>query len=175
MCAKLESVADFSSVHTLAILSAVSLQNGVGLSKCWMRCGRRHRIFKGKPVYRAQEDREQSAKISKASHYNNIGSDNYPLINNVPIFVDTDWPAICEGSMSVCFETVMSLLRRWMVSSWVEADVKPLRKSCSRPGKLYHFSFARTFSRCSLLSTRSRGNCPSSLLRSRRANRYSNS
>lgn len=60
MWAKLESVADFSSVHTLAILSAVSLQNGVGLSKCWMRCGSRHRIFKGKPVWGFQEDGEQA-------------------------------------------------------------------------------------------------------------------
>lgn len=41
-------------------------------------------------MYQSQEDREQSDKISKASHCNNIGSDNYPMINNVPIFVDTD-------------------------------------------------------------------------------------
>lgn len=57
MWARLESVADFSSAHTLAILSAVSLQKGVGLSKCWMRCGRRHRIFKGKPADMSEEEK----------------------------------------------------------------------------------------------------------------------
>ncbi len=58
MCARLASVADFSSAHTLAIRSAVSLQNPVGLSKCWTRCGSRHRIFRGKP------DRKYVQKIN---------------------------------------------------------------------------------------------------------------
>lgn len=37
---------------TWAILSALSLQNWVGLSKCWIRCGSRHRMLSGKPATR---------------------------------------------------------------------------------------------------------------------------
>ncbi|TNN31986.1 hypothetical protein EYF80_057855 [Liparis tanakae] len=101
-----------------------------------MRCGSRHRMFRGKPE--AGEKGE-------------------------------------EPRGSVCLDTLMSLLSRWMVSSCVEAEVKPLRSSCSSPGKLNHLSLAWTFSSRSRLSARSRGSWPSSLFRSRSASRYSNS
>ncbi len=84
-------------------------------------------------------------------------------------------PASCEGSMSVCRDTVMSLLRRWIVSSCVAAEVKPFRKSVSRPGKLYHFSLACTLSSFSLLSGFSRGIWASSRFSSLSASKYSNS
>lgn len=38
-----------NNFDTWAILSAISLQNWFGLSKCWIKWGRRHKTFSGNP------------------------------------------------------------------------------------------------------------------------------
>ena len=53
---------DLNLLHTFAILSAVSLQNWVGLSKCWIKWGNKHKMLRGNP---AKKDIKQNLSVHK--------------------------------------------------------------------------------------------------------------